>query len=411
MVQSVCILGRQPALGLAELESLFGDAALKPIGEIAALLDKEPQTIPFYRLGGSVKLAKLLTILDTTDWNEIEKFLISSVVPHTKYLPEGKMNLGLSAYNLPVKPSRINATGLELKKVIKNHGRPVRVVPNKTAELSSAQVMHNDLTGPRSWELLFIRHDRQTYIAQTTNVQDINAYAGRDQNRPKRDAKVGMLPPKLAQIIINLAGNHTLSTTGLPPTPEESSNSRPTHPGASQLLDPFCGTGVILQEALLMGYDVYGTDLEPRMIDYSKENLDWLATRYNLDGRTYLLETGDATSFEWQNFDLVAGETYLGRPFSATPKPDVLEEVSRDVDTIHKKFLQNVTKQTKSGFRMCLAVPAWKIASGFKRLPVLDHLEEMGYTRTSFVHSKTEDLIYHRENQIVGRELITLTRK
>ncbi len=411
MAQALCILGRQPSLGIAELESLLGAQSLKPVGNNMLLVDKAPSEIPFHRLGGTIKLAKLLTILDTTNWNEIEQFLINSVVPHADHLPEGKMNLGLSVYDLSVKPSRINATGLELKKIIKQHGRPVRVIPNKTPELSSAQVLHNDLTGPKSWELLFIKHGSQTYVAQTTNSQDINAYAARDQRRPKRDARVGMLPPKLAQIIINLAGSHTLSTTGLPPTKEETARSKTVHSGLSQLLDPFCGTGVILQEALLMGYDVYGTDIESRMIDYCKENLDWLAARQDLGGLTYLLETGDATSFDWQSFDLIACETYLGRPFSAEPKSEILNEVIKDVDTIHKKFLQNVAKQTESGFRMCIAVPAWKVDNSFKRLPILDHLEKMGYTRTSFVHAKTEDLIYHREDQIVGRELVTLKRK
>jgi tRNA (guanine10-N2)-dimethyltransferase len=220
-------------------------------------------------------------------------------------------------------------------------------------------------------------------------IQDIDAYAARDQARPKRDARVGMLPPKLAQIIINLANP----------------------PAGSAVLDPFCGTGVVLQEALLMGFDAYGTDIDERMIDYSRENLDWLATRQPLDERTYLLETGDATSFEWQDFDAAACETYLGRPFSALPAPDVLEEVMRDVDVIHKKFLKNIAKQTKPGFRMCVAVPAWKTRNGFRHLKTLDSLEEMGYTRQGFVHASNDSLVYHRENQIVARELVTLIRK
>src|SRR6185503_16098722 len=103
-------------------------------------------------------------------------------------------------------------------------------------------------------------------LAQTLFVQDIEAYGARDQARPARDARVGMLPPKLAQIILNLSAG-------------------PLRPAAPQLerlriLDPFCGTGVILQEALLMGYSVLGTDIEPRMADYSKRNLRWLYEKF-----------------------------------------------------------------------------------------------------------------------------------
>ncbi len=123
------------------------------------------------------------------------------------------MRLGLSLYGFSESLRRVEATGLNLKKAIRKTGRSVRLVPNKTAELNAAQIIHNQLTGPTGWELLFIRESGKTIIAQTVKVQDIDAYARRDRLRPKRDAKVGMLPPKLAQIIINLAAGKLPSET------------------------------------------------------------------------------------------------------------------------------------------------------------------------------------------------------
>src|SRR5882762_116039 len=120
MTQTLCILGRQPALGIAELESLYGSEKLRPIGQHAALLDIDPPMIDFSRLGGTVKFCKLLTILDTTNWKDLQKFLEENVAPHTKHLPEGKMKLGISVYGLNVPASQINATALAVKKVIKN---------------------------------------------------------------------------------------------------------------------------------------------------------------------------------------------------------------------------------------------------------------------------------------------------
>jgi hypothetical protein len=411
MTQSVAILGRQPALGAAELESLFGADKLTRLGDNAMLVDVEPFEVPIARLGGSTRVAKLLTYLPYTDWKKIEQYIAEELPKHVCCLAPGKIRFGLSTYGLKVTPNQINASALAMKKVVKNAGRSIRVVPNKDTSLNTAQVLHNRLPAELGMELLLIKDGQRTVLAQTTAVQDIEAYGARDQARPKRDARVGMLPPKLAQIIINLAGSHTLTSSGLPPTMEQTAKSRPTHPGPAKLLDPFCGTGVILQEALLAGYDAYGTDIEERMIDYSKYNLEWLATKYDLTSKTYLLETGDATSFEWQEFDLIACETYLGRPFSALPKPEVLQEVMQDVDTIHKKFLKNVAEQTSPGFRMCIAVPAWRTKSGFKHLKTLDNLDDLGYTRVSFVHADTRELIYNRENQVVGRELVTLIRK
>lgn len=391
MSQSILILGRQPALGLAELESVFGASAVHKVDTQAALVDAEPGTVPMTRLGGSQKLCKLPTYVPSTELPALIKYVSDTLPQHFKYIPAGKLHIGLSFYGFGFNQGKINAAALGLKKNLKSGSRGVRIIPNKQPDLNTAQVIHNRLTSPNGMELVFVRWGKRTALAQTVAVQDIEAYAARDQARPKRDARVGMLPPKLAQIIINLA-----------------------HPNADEkiaLLDPFCGTGVVLQEALLMGYDVYGTDIEDRMIDYSNENLGWLEKNHELSGQTYLLETGDATTYGWQDFDAIACETYLGRPFSALPKPEILEEVMRDVDTIHRKFLKNVAQQTKPGFRMCIAVPAWKTSNGFKHLKTLASLEELGYTRQSFVHASNDDLVYHRENQIVARELVVLTRK
>jgi tRNA G10 N-methylase Trm11 len=210
-----------------------------------------------------------------------------------------------------------------------------------------------------------------------------------------RDARVGMLPPKLAQIIVNLAssGNNRFGAT---------------------VLDPFCGTGVILQESLLMGFKAYGTDIEQRMIDFSNNNLTWFKDNFlsEKEDVTPLLEKGDATSHKWLNsFDFVAGETYLGRPLSSIPDDQTLSKIINDCDTIHKKFLFNLASQTPSGMRLCLAVPAWITKRGILHLKTLDYLQDLGYTRQSFVHANNKQLVYYREGQNVGRELVVLIRK
>lgn len=402
-MQSLIILGRQPALGLAELESLYGASNIRPVGKDAALLNIDPVNINFARLGGMVKFAKVLTPIDTTKWDEIQNFLESALPQYLPYLPEGKLKLGLSAYGLEVSPKRIQATGLSLKKVACASGRSARYVPNVETALNSAQVLHNQLTQKLGWELLFVRDGQQTIVAQSIAVQDIDRYRQRDQERPYRDSRVGMLPPKLAQIIVNLAvGAHL-------PTPNSKLQKT--------VLDPFCGTGVMLQEAQLMGYGCYGTDLEPRMIEYTGKNLSWLHGKMKVENAFCChSELADATNYQWPHeFDTIAAETYLGRPLTSLPDDTTLQKIISDVDTIHKKFLQNVARQTKPGFRMCIAVPAWAVPANsksisFLRLPMLDSLEKLGYNRIKFVHATNEDLIYYREGQTVARELVILER-
>lgn len=381
-------MGRQPAIGLAELESLYGAEHVKPIDGVA-LLDIEATQINFKRLGGTLKVAKLLGTLPTTSWKEAHQYLVDKIPGHLQYLPLGTFTVGLSVYGLNVEVKKLNADMLALKKIIRSSGRSVRIVPNKALELNSAQVLHNKLTHRSAWELLLIRDQNQTYLAQTLFVQDIEAYAARDQARPKRDSRVGMLPPKLAQIIINLA--------------------KP--PEGGTILDPFCGTGVILQEALLMGYNAVGTDLDPRMVEYSKTNLEWLVLKLKLQSSNFKLTRADATAQKWQNFECLATETYLGRPFSAPPSSENLRQTVSDVNIITKKFLNNLAQQIPSGFRLCLAVPAWHVKNQVVHLPTIDHLTDMGYNRVDFVNVKNVDLVYFRPNQIVARELLVLEKK
>lgn len=388
--KSLCILGRQPQLGVAELESLFGYRKVKPIGQTGAEVDLDPMEIDFSRLGGTMKLARILTRVNDHDWPNLERYLVEQIPRHLDHVPQGKFTLGLSVYGMDVSTAIINRSLMKIKKAARDTtGRPIRVVPNKLPALNSAQVLHNKLTSLEAWELILMRDGTQTILAQTVAMQDIKAYGERDQARPKRDSRVGMLPPKLAQIIINLANPATGDT----------------------IVDPFCGTGVILQEALLMGYDVVGTDLEERMVTYARENIDWLrALRPQINNRS-LIELGDATSFTWPTpIGVVASETYLGRPLAALPSGTELQLIINDVNTILSKFLKNLASQLNLGAKVALAIPAWRSGASFINLPLLAKLTDMGYTLTQFQHVSDTDLIYWREGQIVGRRLLVLTK-
>jgi tRNA G10 N-methylase Trm11 len=420
MDDSIAILGRQPALGTAELESLYGASTVHIVNPQVVHLQVSPCTIDFRRLGGTMKLARLLTELDTTDWKRIEKFLLDVSPSHVEQMPEGKMHLGISTYGFDIQPQQLLATGLRVKKAIqKSSGRSVRLVPNNTTELNAAQVIHNKLTSPTGWELIFVRSGDKTLIAQTIAVQDIDSYSKRDFGRPKRDARVGMLPPKLAQIIINIATGpeefQAIKDTLSSDVCLSNADKQRMHTvrSSSRLLDPFCGTGVVLQEASIMGYTTYGTDVEPRMIDYSHTNLEWLREQYLSIRPETSLAVGDATSCVWQApIDIVASEAYLGRPFTATPEPEMLSRTMSDCNLIIKKFLQNIRDQLKPGTRLCLAVPAWQIRPDiFRHLPLVDQISDLGYNQVRFERVQDTDLLYYRPDQIVARELLVITRK
>ena len=362
------VLGRQPEIGLSELRAVFGPK-VQNHGHFA-LLDADTN-YDFNRLGSVIKVAKVVG----GSWNDIAKNLPDS----------GKVTLGFSTYGTKLSARELNRYGLDIKK----RRGSVRLVPSNDPALSSAVVYHNKLArGGNKFEFILAKNGPEQILGVTIFVQDIDAYTFRDRSRPKRDARVGMLPPKLAQTMINLTG---------------------THPEGSVILDPFCGTGVVLQEASLMNMKVYGTDLEPRMIEYTSANLDWLNIKYHL--ATYrILEVGDATDHKWQQpIDLVATETYLGRPFAVEPDRETLRTNINNCDIILSKFFKNLHSQISKKAYLTIAVPCWFVRRQQYHLPLANKLRDLGYEQIFYSDDK-KPLIYHRDGQVVGRELLVLQK-
>lgn len=403
----LAILGRQAPISLAELEALFGADAITPLDDYGALVQSE-EPLPQNQLGGTMKSAALLKRLEHATLADAFIYLRDFIPEHLRSLPEGKLQFGVSIYGLEAQRDWLLRQMLALKKIIKKTGQSVRIIENKGPALESAQVLYNKLTGPLGWEILFVRDGNSILICQTTAVQNIDDYSKRDFDRPKRDAYVGMLPPKLAQIMINLA------LGSKPSTPKSLDATTANSLSDYQLpivLDPFCGTGVVLQEAMLMHYPVYGSDISEKMVSYSRDNLNWLQDMYPMK-YSWHVEEADATKHRWrQPIGSVVGEVYLGTPLSALPSRSTLETIASKSNVIAEKFLKNISPQLQPGTKLCLALPAWYLGNErFKQLAVLDHLQDLGYNRLEFVHAKRSELIYHRPDQVVARELTILEK-
>lgn len=398
----IAILGRQPEISVAELKAVFGKQNVTSYRDITTV---DTTSLDINQLGGTIKSGEIIQRLPAFDAQKNNFQLVSDFI--TKHYHElwknsdHKITLGLSAYQLNLSPKDIQKIGLQLKTLLKKNEVSLRLIPNDSSSLSTA-TSHNNKLGlsPNKVELIIAKiSPSEIAIAESRGAQNITAYTRRDHEKPYRDAFVGMLPPKLAQIMINLA-------VGI----EGKSVLREERAGKTKItiLDPFCGTGTVLQEALLLGYDVYGTDLNPKMIDYSTKNLAWLADKYpRLNDRKVKLAVADAMDHKWTDSDkisAVVSEVYLGQPFSAPPSPEKLKQVVRNCDHITTSFLRNIRPQLDPSATLCLAVPAWLNKDGkFTHLPFVNNLDKLGYRSTN-----SDPLLYHRENQIVARQLLVL---
>jgi tRNA G10 N-methylase Trm11 len=392
----IAILGRQPALGMAELERLYGGANTHWFSDDTATVATDSLSIE--QLGGTQKAGRVVIELPNGDWQRVSMKIVQTYAK-TWATFDGKITLGISAYGFATTTRDIQKTAILLKQKLKKNDVSLRVIPNADLTLNTATAHHNKLgLSPNKVELIVVKSPNgRIVVAESTGAQNITALARRDQGRPKRDAFVGMLPPKLALMMVNLA-------VAAPASHHSSDNQK-------RILDPFCGTGVILQEAALMNYAVYGTDLVDKMIAYTKENLQWLAESHHLDIDA-ALAVGDAMDTKWQApIDAVVCESYLGQPFSAPPSPAKLDQVRKNCNHIISTFLQNIGSQLAPGTPLCVAIPAWKdINGGFTHLPLVGQLAKLGYTQHEFANIDSKELLYYREDQVVARELLVLVK-
>jgi tRNA G10 N-methylase Trm11 len=384
----IALLGRQPALSIAELERRF--TRVSWASPTAALIDRE-HPIDIQTLGGTQKLGRVIFSIPARDWRGVSMKIVSHY--QKAWANETrKITLGISAYGFDTSVRDIQKTGLIMKQKLKASGASMRLVPQQDPVLSTAVSHHNKLgLSDTKVELLVVRGPSHVYVAESTGAQNITALAARDQGRPRRDAFVGMLPPKLALLMLNLAG---------------------PLPATARVLDPFCGTGVVLQESLLRGYRAYGTDLSEKMIQYTNDNLNWLTPQLH-DAPDWNTAVGDAIDTQWQSpIDAVVAESYLGQPFSAPPSDKKLVEVCGNCQHIISGFLKNLASQLAPGTPVVLAVPAWKRTDEtFVHLPLVADVERYGFERVNLKTARPEQLLYARPDQVVGREILVLRTK
>jgi tRNA G10 N-methylase Trm11 len=371
----IAILGRQPEFGLVELESLVGAQDMQPFGAQAALLTEE---FDINHLGGTQKIGEIIYRGPIRDINE------GPIEVATLPVRDGKTTFGLSYYGLRATQKFVAAAGITLKKRLKGRGSVRFVAPQTGTSLGAAQVKFNGLLR-NGFELLVVIDRQQMVVAITRQIQDIDWYAARDYGRPTRSAKIGMLPPKLAQIMIN--------TTSLP-----------------FVYDPFVGTGVVLQEALLLDRAIEGSDLNPEMVAAAQENLAWLQ-RQRPELTIGKISQADATEITLPKASLaIVSEGYLGANQSHKIDEPTYLYLRSELTDLYLAGFKRWAVQLEADSEVTITMPVWNTPQGWRGLDLVDQITGLGYTLRQFAHVNSVALIYRRPNQFVGRQLLILRK-
>ena len=378
-------LGRQPLLSIAEIKAFFclSDNNISNNNTILKIsLPKiEPNDI-IKLLGGTIKIAEELGI------NLLKEDLENIVIKELDKL-QGKIHFGLSFYgDNQIGLSDLQKLGLTIKKSLKQQGKSVRYVQNREKILSSAVVKNNKLID-KGIEFIIDCNKNVFSIAKTIAVQPFEKFSERDYGRPGRDDFSGMLPPKLSMIMINLSQT---KKNGL-------------------LLDPFCGSGTIITEALIMGYkNLIGTDVSDQAIKNTEDNLDWTEQNYKLDLKNYKIDIEQCDIKELSNHietgsvDAILTEPYMGKPLKGKESKQELFEQSQELRELYIIAFEQFAKIIKKNGIVVFIIPRFKYKDNWVVVDILKEIKKLGFLSKPLLPD-TDYLLYHRPNQFVGREI------
>lgn len=396
----IFILGHSPALSAEEILTVTRakKSDIVSLGTQALIVRAavEPLTL-IKQLGGTIKIAELVHTLPRPDAITPEDLL--TFLPVTD--DEKKVVFGYSIYNSQPHSVRVwQKIGLQLKRRLQAQGKQARMVANNDGILSSVAVTKSKLVDR---EFIVVTEKGQTYLGLTRAVQPFAAYSNRDYGRPDRDDERGMLPPKVAQMMINISGIGNNAA----------------------LLDPFCGVGTVAQEAALLGFtSILGTDRDQRAIAAAEKNIAWLQQQYpDVQAQFRVVAAQQlAGSLAPNSIDVVVTEPYLGpaRELQGAISGQRLQTIQRELSQLYLAVFQQLTDILTAEGRVVMVWPVYCLGERQEFLPLLYEVAQLGF---SFIKPKVAatslagklstrgTLLYQRPGQIVAREIVVWSKK
>jgi tRNA G10 N-methylase Trm11 len=286
----------------------------------------------------------------------------------------------------------------QVKKGLRESGLSVRfLIPRgKGFELNAAQVINNDIL-EKGFELSIIRNRErgEEIYGNTIAIQDLEGYVERDMNRPYSDIKMGVLPPKLARMMVNFAGLKD-----------------------GTIWDPFCGSGTILMEAAVLGYNFLGSDIDENALYYSEENIKWLNKNGYLGNVIYELFKLDVTDPDKEvikelkntKIDAIVCEPFMGPPQKDIVSKDKAEGLLNSVKELYLSLFKMLDEEVGvRGSKMVLIIPSYKTNDGWKTFSIYDVVSNRWELLNSEL-SPSKDLKWGRKNSIITRNIYILQR-
>lgn len=385
----VFVLGRNPLLSAAEIFSRFereGAGILSyEMKRNGMIVDAEKAVDIFLimkELGGTIAAGK---VLFSGSAEEVFKKISSEAIYAGReikmtYSLINFADAGIERRVLEAMKENFKKEGLKAR--FKGVGGTIKMQGGSIASGSPSKIMLRDMN--------YFVFDGNSGISFgiLESCADAKESEKRDIGKPERREELA-ISPRLAKILINLSG---AKKGGI-------------------VLDPFCGIGVILQEALLMGINAVGVEIDASAAKNAKKNIEWLKKNYSVSAECEVINADSRKARLRKNIDGIATEPALGKLLKRVPSREEAQEMAKGFESLIAKVLENVKKYLKKGGKIAFTSPliktnAEKVGCDIGRIASsagLKVYEIAGLKEAAF------PIREFREGQIVGREIWVLT--
>jgi SAM-dependent methyltransferase len=194
----------------------------------------------------------------------------------------------------------------------------------------------DDVLSRGSLDIIAFPYHGLIALAPTSWVPDTKPFRRRGIRKPEPHPEIS-LSPRLASLLVNLSG---------------------LAPG-EVLLDPFCGSGTILAEALVRSYRVLGVDSSEKRVRDAKKNLNWVGSGRRIAG--FELRTGDARDLGSMlgktKADAVVTEPLLVPGLVARPSLETATQLVESARGVYEGALASISEVIAPGRRIVMVVP------------------------------------------------------
>jgi tRNA G10 N-methylase Trm11 len=336
------IFGRNPKLSLAEIISYFSCRTIPYIPHASdqdfLILEITGKFNPHkvaQDLAGTVKIGKIY--IKSAEKDHVPHLLQEEVF----YWEDTKsITFALSSYGTQINEQYFQTIFKNMFKEAKQKASLKK--PNPSA-LCNALQRNNFI------DIVVCKTDSDYYIGRTIAANDIKQNKRRYEQRPHVDESIGS-SIRFSRILVNLS---QLSK--------------------GKLLDPFCGIGTVVQEALMLGFEVVGSELLKDRVQQCKQNLGWISQQYSIPKTKYEIYHSDIRKLDEiiprTSIDTVVTEPELGPLLKTIPNFHEAQSIIKSLENLYESTFQIVNLILKSQGTFVMVLPQIITSNGKKVQP------------------------------------------